>query len=296
MKKLALVATITAGVIGLSACSSGDPEVVVETEHGNITKEEFYDELKATAGENVLQNLVLAKILEDRYEIDEKAVEEELEQYKEMYGDSWDDALSANGFSDEDAFRDQLRLQLLQQEAMIDGIEVSDEEVQTRYDRMQTEIEASHILVGDEETANDILAQLNDGGDFAELAEEHSTDTTSAVEGGQLGYFTAGDMVPEFEEAAYSLAIDEISEPVQSTWGWHIIKVTDIKDAETELEDFADISDSIRMDIALSRVDQAAFADKLNEMIDAANIDVKIDEFKTIFEREEPNVPDTDGE
>ena len=71
MKKLAIVATISAAIIGLSACSKADPEVVVEMDQGNITKEEFYEELKAASGESVLHSLVYASILEDKYEVDE---------------------------------------------------------------------------------------------------------------------------------------------------------------------------------------------------------------------------------
>lgn len=282
MKKLALIATITAGVIGLSACSSEDPELVVETNSGNITKEAFYNEMKAANGEMVLQQMVLTTILEEKYDIDEDFVDEELDLMKAQYGEQWEMILVQSGFASEDDFRDELRLQLLQQEALIEDIEVTDEEIETRFERLQTEVEASHILLEDEETAQDIIDQLNDGADFAALAEEHSTDPGSAIEGGQLGFFSAGQMVPEFEEAAYTLDIDEISEPVQSDFGWHIIKVTDKRETEID-QDIEDIRENIRQEIALGKLDDTVAMDKMNQLIEDADINVNITEFENLF-------------
>ena len=87
------------------------------------------------------------------------------------------------------------------------------------------EAKAAHILVEDEETANDIIAKLKADGDFAELAQEYSTDNT-ADRGGDLGYFAKGDVVPEFAEAAFALKEGSITqEPVQTQFGYHVIKL-----------------------------------------------------------------------
>ncbi|WP_112180083.1 MULTISPECIES: peptidylprolyl isomerase [Paraliobacillus] len=287
MKKLAIAATIAAGMITLSACSSDDSETVVETASGNITQEAFYEELKELSGSTVLEQMVTQTILEDNYEVDEDQLDEQLQVYKDQYGDQWETILTSSGYADEEAFREDLKLQLLQQEALIEDIEVTDEEIEQRYERMQTEIEASHILVADEETAIDIKAQLDDGADFATLAEENSTDTASAAEGGSLGYFTAGDMVAEFEEAAYSMEVDAISDPVETTNGWHIIQVTDKRDAEEAPEPLEDIRDDIRDEIALTKVDDTAAQEKLDQLMEDADIDVKIEEFEDLFTAEE---------
>jgi peptidyl-prolyl cis-trans isomerase D len=101
------------------------------------------------------------------------------------------------------------------------------EAVTTDTEHAQDQVWARHILVATEEEANAIIERLNDDEDFGTLAAELSLDTGSGANGGDLGWFGKGAMVPPFEEAAYSLEVGETSEPVQSDFGWHIIQVID---------------------------------------------------------------------
>lgn len=283
MKKLAIAATISVGLIGLSACSNEDPEVVVETAQGNITKEAFYEELKDTAGEATLQQMVLTTILESKYEIDEDLVEEQFNTYKEQYGDMFEMLLQQQGIASEEAFREQLRMQLLQQEALTEDIEVTEEEIEAQYERMTTEVEASHILVEDETLANELYERVMDGEDFAALAEEYSTDSGSAVEGGSVGYFSRGQMVPAFEETAYNLEIGDISEPVQSDYGYHIIHVTDVRDVEGDVEALEDVRDQLEREIASTKIDDTKAQETFRRLFEEADIDVQIEQFEDIF-------------
>jgi peptidyl-prolyl cis-trans isomerase C len=91
----------------------------------------------------------------------------------------------------------------------------------------EEEVRARHILVETEDEAKIIRAELEKGADFAELSKQKSKDTGAAAEGGDLGYFTKDQMVPEFADAAFKLDKGAISEPVKSPFGWHIIKVED---------------------------------------------------------------------
>ena len=90
---------------------------------------------------------------------------------------------------------------------------------------------ARHILVASEDEAKKIIEELNKGGDFAALAKAHSTDS-GAAQGGDLGFFKKGDMVPEFAAAAFALKAGEITTtPVHTQYGWHIIKVEEHRQA-----------------------------------------------------------------
>jgi peptidyl-prolyl cis-trans isomerase C len=90
----------------------------------------------------------------------------------------------------------------------------------------EQEVQASHILVPTEAQAKDIIAQLNKGADFATLAKKYSTDPTGAQNGGDLGYFKKGDMLPEFSNAAFAMKPGQITQtPVHTRYGYHVIKV-----------------------------------------------------------------------
>ncbi|MEJ0072437.1 MAG: peptidylprolyl isomerase [Pseudomonadota bacterium] len=110
---------------------------------------------------------------------------------------------------------------------------VSDAELRKKYDAFvkenppQEEVHARHILVTSEKAAQDVLAELRKGADFATVAKAKSTDG-SARDGGDLGFFSRGDMVAEFSDAAFAMKPGEVSKaPVKSQFGWHIIKVED---------------------------------------------------------------------
>ena len=112
---------------------------------------------------------------------------------------------------------------------------VSDADVKDYYDKHKeefvptTQIKASHILVKTEDEAKKVLERLKKGEKFADVAKAVSIDKGSAANGGDLGYFSKGQMVPEFEKAAASLKVGEVSMPVKTQFGYHIIKVTDKK-------------------------------------------------------------------
>jgi peptidyl-prolyl cis-trans isomerase C len=109
---------------------------------------------------------------------------------------------------------------------------VTEAQAKTAYDEQiakvvpEPEVRARHILVKTEQEAKDLVKQLKAGADFVELAKK-SSDGPSAQTGGDLGYFARGQMVKPFEDAAFALKAGEISAPVQTEFGWHVIKVED---------------------------------------------------------------------
>lgn len=112
---------------------------------------------------------------------------------------------------------------------------VTDQDVKNYYEKHKDEltsvsqIKASHILVKTEDEAAKILERIKKGEDFASLAKKYSIDPGSAKNGGDLGFFSSGQMVPEFETAAIKLKKGELSQPVKTKFGYHIIKVSDKK-------------------------------------------------------------------
>lgn len=104
-------------------------------------------------------------------------------------------------------------------------------------------VRACHIVVKDRLKAEQILAKLNNGVDFSEMAQAFSEDKSSAVKGGDLGYFSKGQMVPPFEKAAFNLEKNKISGIIQTEYGYHIIKVLDHKQAEQL--DYSDVREEV---------------------------------------------------
>ena len=98
------------------------------------------------------------------------------------------------------------------------------------------QVHARHILVDSEDKAKELVAKLKAGGNFDELAKAESLDTGSKEQGGDLGWFPRGSMAEEFENAAFQLAPNQISDPVKTTFGWHIIQVLE-KDPNRTLDE-----------------------------------------------------------
>ncbi|MFS0877819.1 peptidylprolyl isomerase [Solibacillus isronensis] len=276
MKKTIFALTVAAS-IGLAACSNPGDEVVVSTSVGDITQEEFYNSMKDIAGDQLLQQVVVEQILNDKYKVTDEEIEEELKGVKEQYGESYESVLAQSNLTEE-TLKTNIRFTLLQEKALKD-VEVTDEEIEKYYNQASQELKARHILVEDEETAKEIKAKLDAGEDFAKLAKEFSTDPGSGEQGGDLGWFTVGTMVPEFNDAAYALEVDEISEPVQSEHGFHIIQVTEKRDVK-DYGKLEDKKEEIRESIAATKAD---WNTKMAELINDADVEVKDKDLKDAF-------------
>lgn len=111
----------------------------------------------------------------------------------------------------------------------------------------QEEVRARHILLASEDEAKEIHKQLKKGGDFEKIAKEKSTDKGSGAQGGDLGYFTKDRMIPEFADAAFKLKAGELSDPVKSSFGWHVIRVEDKR--KMQVPTFDDLKDGLRTEV-----------------------------------------------
>jgi peptidyl-prolyl cis-trans isomerase C len=135
----------------------------------------------------------------------------------------------------------------------------------------EEEVRARHILVPTEEEAKAVLAEIKKGTDFAELAKQKSKDPGAAAEGGDLGYFGKSQMVPEFAEAAFKMKKGEVSDPVKTQFGWHVIKVEDKR--SKPVPTFENVKDQIETFVA--RRAQADYIAKLRGTAKVERLDKK---------------------
>lgn len=185
--------------------------------------------------------------------VSDAEVDEQIAQARESAGDNFDQLLSEAGYADEAALRSYIRDSLLLQravEAIQGDITVTDAEVRAFYDENQAQFSqpeqvcVRHILLADAEAAAEIYEQLEAGGDFEALARENSTDPGSADNGGDLGCISPGQTVPAFEEAAFGAEVGETTEPVQSQFGFHIIRVDERQPGA--VAPFAEVREQVR--------------------------------------------------
>ncbi|WP_180956528.1 peptidylprolyl isomerase [Bacillus canaveralius] len=245
-----LVAIIIASAAVITVAFSKNNDAVATVEGEPIKEAELNKMLVDLYGKQALDSLISNKIValeakKQKITVSDKEKEAELKTLMDSYGgkEAFNEQLKMSGIS-KASIEEEIDMYLLTRKLLKDKIAISEEEMQTYFDENKAQfaeeeqVKARHILVEDQKTAEEVKAKLNAGEDFVALAKEFSTDETNAESGGDLGYFARGDMVPEFEEAAFSLDVDAISEPVKTEHGFHLIQVLDKKAAkEASLED-----------------------------------------------------------
>jgi foldase protein PrsA len=189
-------------------------------------------------------------------------------------------ALSQYGYKNEDELKETIKIGLLQEKAAVKDIKVTEDELKDYYESFKPEVRARHILVEDEKTAKEVKAKLDAGGKFEDLAKEYSKDPGSAANGGDLGWFGPGKMVAPFEEATYALKINEISAPVKSEHGYHIIQLTEKK----EKGSFEEMKDELEHELKVSKLDGAAVQKAMEREMKDAKVKVKDKDLKSILD------------
>lgn len=239
-------------------------DAVAKVGSETISKDDLYTTLVDQYGDGALDTLIAEKIVKLESEkkdltVKDSEIKKELEKIKGQYDseEAFNEALASSG-SDLDSVKENIKTYLLTEKLLKDRVKITDDQIKEYFEAnkdtfaQKEQVEASHILVDDEKTAQEVKKKLDDGGDFAELAKEYSTDTSNADSGGELGYFGKGEMVTEFDDKAFSMKKGEISEPVKTEFGYHIIKVTGKKEAkEAVLSDHKDEIKDILFDQAL---------------------------------------------
>ncbi|MBJ7959279.1 MULTISPECIES: peptidylprolyl isomerase PrsA [Bacillus] len=274
-KKLFMGTIIACVALTLSAC--GSSENVATSKVGNVTEKELSKELRQTYGKSTLSQMMLNKALLDKYKVSDEEAKKQVEAAKEQMGDKFKVALEQVGLKNEDELKERMKPEIALEKAI--RATVTDKDVK---DNHKPEMKVSHILVKDEKTAKEVKEKINNGEDFTALAKQYSEDTGSKEQGGEIAGFAPGQTVKEFEEAAYKLDAGQVSEPIKTSYGYHIIKVTDKK----ELKPFDEVKDTIRKDLEQQRLQDATGKWKqkvINDLLKEADIKVTDKEFKDTF-------------
>ncbi|MGW6149470.1 peptidylprolyl isomerase PrsA [Bacillus mycoides] len=274
-KKLFMGTIIACVALTLSAC--GSSENVATSKVGNVTEKELSKELRQTYGKSTLSQMMLNKALLDKYKVSDEEAKKQVEAAKEQMGDKFKVALEQVGLKNEDELKERMKPEIALEKAI--RATVTDKDVK---DNHKPEMKVSHILVKDEKNAKEVKEKINNGEDFTALAKQYSEDTVSKEQGGEIAGFAPGQTVKEFEEAAYKLDAGQVSEPIKTSYGYHIIKVTDKK----ELKPFDEVKDTIRKDLEQQRLQDATGKWKqqvINDLLKEADIKVTDKEFKDTF-------------
>lgn len=173
-----------------------------------------------------------------------------------------------------------------------DARKIYDEQVKLL--KPEEEVSARHILVDTEAEAKALKDKIDKGADFAQLAKENSKDPGSKDDGGNLGYFGHGQMVPQFEEVVFKLKKGEVSDPVKTQFGWHLVKLDDRRVKQPPA--FEIVKDRIVQSLLLRKAQQTAVSLRSGAKVDVVDPDIKkaIDERQAMIQKQsQPKAVDT---
>lgn len=264
MKKITKLLTIPVLVISLAGCGKiptleNGEQVVITVKEGDISAESLYQDLKNKYSKYILADLIDTIILNEKYEETDEEKEyideylNDIEEAAKQYNYTAEQFIQANyGFETTEEFKSALSLNYKREQAVKDYLkkEITDKEVEKYYEEnIYGDIKAKHILISPEtldgmtseeiqdkkdealKLAKDIIKKLKNGEKFDDLAKEYSDDSSNKNEGGDLGWFNTGEMVEEFEKAAFALKKGKYTTtPIETKFGYHIIYKTDEKD------------------------------------------------------------------
>ena len=228
----------------LAACSGGAGGSIATVNGQPISRSEFDAKLEGSpAARGVLQQMVQTTLLEQYAKNnnvtvgDDEIKKKEDETKANFPAGSWDDMLKSRGLTEDDV-KKILRDQLIIDKALGKDIHITDAQIKQYFDKNHAafdkpeQVHARHVLVADLATANKVEADLKANKDFAAVAKQYSIDPGSKEKGGDLGFFRHGQMVPAFDQVAFSLPVNKISDPVKTQFGYHVIQVIEKQPAQ----------------------------------------------------------------
>ena len=264
-------------------------QLLYSSEAGQKLLEEF----NKTKLEEVINNTLLKQAAaESDVELTEKEKNEmfnkqvaQIKQQNNLTDEQFVSALNKQGIESIEQYKkmflenENLLIQKFIEEKVLADLEISDEEAREFYNnntqryKQGERVKASHILVESKEKAEKLYDQLQNDASFSKLAKNNSVDNRSAKNGGQLGFIEKGQFIEKFEKVAFNLEVGTISEPVETEYGYHIIKVSDKKEASTK--SFEEVKSQIK-DQLFNQKRQQAVNEYIQKLRDEAKIEKNI--------------------
>jgi foldase protein PrsA len=292
--------------LAFAGCSGGGSSGgdVASVNGQKIGRAEYDAKLEALPQAKAVLNQMVQGALIEQYardnhiDVSDADVQKKEDDIKAKYPPGqFESILKAQNLTEDDVKRI-LRQQATLEKAVSANIKVSDADIKAYLDKNHAtldtseQVRARHILVADEKTADMIEAKLKAGGNFADLAKQYSTDPSSKAKGGELGFFSKGQMVAPFQDAAFKQPINAVGPPVKSPFGWHIIQVEERKPAHVAT--LADTSDKIKT-ILTTQQQQQQMPTFLAGLRSKANIQIYDDKLKDAIPPAAPPQPSASG-
>lgn len=279
--------------VSLAACSTGSGGGNVASVNGqNISRADFDKKLESSPTARQVLTQMVQQDLIDQYARDKKVdvsqaeIDKKESEIKARYpAGQFDQILKQQGLTEQDV-QNILRQQIILSKAVAPQVHVSDADVKAFFDKNHAmfdkpeQVRARHILVADQKTAQTVLAKLKAGGSWDALAKQYSTDPSTKDKGGELGFFGKGQMVPQFQDAAFNAKVGQIVGPVKSPFGYHVIQTEEKKPATKAT--LANTRDQIRQQLTQQQ-EQQQLPVFMQQLRAGAKIDVYDDRFKDAF-------------
>ena len=250
MKKLIIPVLFVSVILALSGCGNRGQKVLAKIGDRVITLEEFDKKIER-----------LPKQYQEILKVQKKKFLDEIIREELLHKEALKSKIDKDPETQEVIAEAKKRILVarLIKNRVQDKAFISEEEIKRYYDEHSEEFmlperwRASHVLVDTPKEAEEIREKLKQGASFEELAEKRSKDAASK-KGGDVGYFSKGQLIPEFEKACFELELGELSDVVKTQFGYHVIKLTDRK--SPEVQEFSSVENIIKKDLERKRKTQ----------------------------------------
>lgn len=292
MKKKLLLATLGLfSVLTLAACSSSNDETIATMKGNKITVSDFYAEAKLTsANQQLARNMIIYQAFEDKYgdKVSQKQIDKQYNQTAKQYGDSFESQLESAGYT-KDSYKKAIKQQLAMEAGLKAHVKLTDADYKAAWESFHPEVEAQIIQVASEDEAKEVKTEASkDGADFAKIAKEKSTDSTTKEDGGKVTFNSTSTTIPaEVQAAAWKLKDGEISDPITVTnastytQSYYIVKMVKTSSKGNDMDKYKKTLKTIATD---AKVSDSTFSTKvIGQVLKDQNVKIVDKSFSNIL-------------